>query len=360
MRYINYIGLGAGALFFANMCLEQVNIASFGLTSIAYAKEGKGGGNGNGGGGGNGKGGGQGSASGGKSGSGSQGGKSHAGGQAKASHAKTGGNKAVARSDKARSVGKKRDLRPDKALSPANVARLEKHTQRKSIALPHRVSTPKWKEDDEAKNFHAKLGRLNSLNRNYHAYLNTQSPHFASLSAFVRASAEFDLAQGDLTAARDRLAAAEEGLGALVANSGITAYDDAEGIYDDPTLADLQDRLDHLDSLTVAPADEEAFNAERDALRSILGSAEAAEVTDAETVVGDAEAAATVASIGTGDEALKQALLDAANNNRVAQYGDDYIDLDVMDWAKQVLGVGDAFGKIDEVREALEPQGDLD
>jgi hypothetical protein len=27
----------------------------------------------------------------------------------------------------------------------------------------------------------------------------------------------------------------------------------------------------------------------------------------------------------------------------------------MMDWAKDVLGVGDAFGKIDEVRETLEP-----
>ena len=47
-------------------------------------------------------------------------------------------------------------------------------------------------------------------------------------------------------------------------------------------------------------------------------------------------------------------MLDAANKNRVAQYGEDYIDEDIMGWAKDVLGVGDAFGKIDEVQDTLE------
>ena len=87
MRYINYIGLGAGALFLANVCLEQVGLSSLALSSVAYAKDGKGGGNGNGGGGGNGKGGGHSNSGGGKSGSGGQGGKSGSGGQgSKSSH----------------------------------------------------------------------------------------------------------------------------------------------------------------------------------------------------------------------------------------------------------------------------------
>jgi hypothetical protein len=56
---------------------------------------------------------------------------------------------------------------------------------------------------------------------------------------------------------------------------------------------------------------------------------------------------------GTDDEALRQALVDAANKNRVEQYGDDYINDDVMEWAKDVLGVGDRYGTIDQVREAI-------
>ena len=42
-----------------------------------------------------------------------------------------------------------------------------------------------------------------------------------------------------------------------------------------------------------------------------------------------------------------------ANANRVAQYGDDYLDAETMDWAKAVLGVDDAEGKIDQVKAAL-------
>jgi hypothetical protein len=86
---------------------------------------------------------------------------------------------------------------------------------------------------------------------------------------------------------------------------------------------------------------------ESDALKSVLGSDEA-------KALAEAELAADQAAIGTDDDTLRQALLDAANKNRVAQYGDDYINDDVMDWAKDVLGVGDADGTIDRVRETLE------
>ncbi len=365
MRYINYICLSAGALFLANICLEQVGTASFALSSVAYAKEGKAGGNGNGGGGGNGKGGGHSNSGGGKSGSGGQSGKSGSGGQgsksrtgglAKASQAKSGGNESFARSNGKHSTSRKADARLAKSLGTQNLARLEKPAHHKRVALPDQVAAPDWKEDDKAKNFHAKLGRLNSLTRNYHAYLNTKSPRFASLAAFVRASAVLDLAQADLTAARDRLAAAEDDLGTLVSSSGITAYDDAVGIYDDPTLADLQDRRDYLDSVTVAPEDEDAFRDERDALQSILDSETANEVTEAQADLIGADATAAGSSIGTDDDALRQALLDDANDNRVAKYGEDYVDAEMMDWAKNVLGVGEAFGKIDEVRQELEAE----
>jgi hypothetical protein len=77
-------------------------------------------------------------------------------------------------------------------------------------------------------------------------------------------------------------------------------------------------------------------------------------VTEAETSLDEAELAAETAAVGTDDEALKAALLDAANDNRVAEYGEEnYVDQEMMDWAKDLLGVGDAYGKIDEVRETL-------
>ncbi len=45
---------------------------------------------------------------------------------------------------------------------------------------------------------------------------------------------------------------------------------------------------------------------------------------------------------------LVEALMVAANDNRVAQYGDGYVDADLLDWAKQQLGVGDYEGLIDD------------
>jgi hypothetical protein len=96
------------------------------------------------------------------------------------------------------------------------------------------------------------------------------------------------------------------------------------------------------------------LDAEISGLESILGSSDAAALADAEAAAAEAQAAADEAAIGTDDNALKAALLDAANKNRVAQFGDDYIDDEVMNWAKDVLGVGDDFGKIDEVRQSIE------
>ncbi len=237
--------------------------------------------------------------------------------------------------------------------SKAKVAKATKPARTELAVLPGTMAAPELKPFKE-KNLNAKLAGLNSLNRNYHAYLNSQSPRFASIAAFVRNSAEFDIANEKLAAAEAELAASQAGFDSLVADAGLTPYDGEVGVYDNPTLAELQDRLDHLNSVTVAPEDEAAWAAERDALESILASEEADALADAEEAELEAQAIADEAAIGTDDEALRAALLDAANQNRVEQYGDDYLDDDIMDWARDVLGVGEDFGKIDEVRETLE------
>ncbi|MDQ0324086.1 hypothetical protein QO002_006293 [Pararhizobium capsulatum DSM 1112] len=56
------------------------------------------------------------------------------------------------------------------------------------------------------------------------------------------------------------------------------------------------------------------------------------------------------------DEALSAALLSAANKDIgvIGQPGDVIVaDPEVMAWAKTVLGVGPAVGKIDQVRDVL-------
>ena len=304
------------------------NLGSFDLSSAHARGNGNGGGNGNG----SGNGGGHGN-----------GGKAEKGERGKSASAK----------DRSGSSSRATASKERKSSSKVKTANSERVRGPRVAALPAAVELPEAKPIKE-KNFRAKLAGLNSLNRNYHAYLNSQAPRMAGIQAFVMASAQLDIATAELAAANSTVAAAQVNFDSLLSNTEITPYDDAVGIYDDPTLAELEDRLEHLNSVTVAPEDEEAWAAEVDALEGLLESTEATALADAEKAAADAQLAADEAAAGTDDEALRQALLDAANENRVAQYGDDYVDDEMMDWAKDLLGVGDDFGKIDEVRESLE------
>ena len=236
MKLGNCLLIGAAGLAIAALPLNLESIA-FGSPepSSAFAKSDHGGGNGNGNGGGHGH-------------SGEHGKSSDAGGRGKSGRMGIGPGHS----------GKLRAIAGDAAhggkAKKATDTRVAKSAKKKGgevelAALPDTVVVPEPKE----KSLHARLAGLNSLKRNYHAYLNSNDPRMASIRAFVMASANDEL-------------------------------------------------------------------------------------TDEEV-----------------DEALRDALMDAANRNRVAQYGDDYVNDDVMDWAKDVLGVGDdRFGKIDEVRDTLE------
>lgn len=260
------------------------------VAAQALAKEGGGKGGGNGGGGDHGNGGG--------------------GGQGKSEHS---AGKSAKNSSAKKSVSSKK-TRPTKTA--------------KQAAAKHQVASLA-----KEKNLRARLGSLNSLRRNVNAYLNSKSPRFAAVQAFVMASARYDLA---LDAARK-------------ANA---------------TLADAQARLtalnSELDALTSLTPDEIAAMTpeEQAALPGRIAdlqaevAAQQATVADAEADAAAAEAAAAQAAVGTDDAALEDALREMSNKTPA----DGTIDPDVLDWAKDVLGVGDAVGKIDEVRETLEQQ----
>lgn len=201
------------------------------------------------------------------------------------------------------------------------------------------------------KNLNARLAGLNSLKRNYHAYLNSQSPRMALIREYVINSAKLDLAVEAAAAAQAKADAAQLELdAAMAALGGITPYDGAAPVSDP---AALQDRLDALTAAgaPVDPAQLEAYNAELDALSDAIAAADS--LATAEQEAADAQATADAAAEGTTEEDLREALLAAANQNRVAEYGDAYLDDGVLDWAKDVLGVGDAYGKIDQVKEVL-------
>lgn len=324
----------------------QIDLASMTLDqTLAYAKGGNGnggnGGNGNGGNGGN-----RGGASNGKSAGGAKAGGTKSQGRQVSALSRSFDSLFGGKSAKAKSQRGKAKVNP----AAAAPSKREKHAKQQVAELPENVVPPEVKP----KNFNAKLGALNSLKRNYQAYIHSKSPRFAPVAAFVMASAKHELAVEAVTAGELGLAKAQEDFAAAVASGQLTAYDGAVDAYNDPTVESLGARLDALKATT---EDDPALDAERlaeiAAIEGVLAGTEAKSVTDAQTSLDEARNLADATIAGTDETALREALLSMANANRVAQYGDDYLDAQTMDWAKTVLGVDEAVGKIDQVKATL-------
>ena len=119
----------------------------------------------------------------------------------------------------------------------------------------------------------------------------------------------------------------------------------------------ILDALDAVDAEALSEEDAALLEAERAALEDALASDAYASLVEAEGDLDEAQARADAYEGETDDQALTEALLAAANPNRVEEYGADaYVDDEMLSWAKDLLGVGEAEGKIDEVRESLEAE----
>ncbi|MER8656713.1 hypothetical protein [Mesorhizobium sp. M0847] len=153
------------------------------------------------------------------------------------------------------------------------------------------------------KNIHAKLGRLNSLQRNANAFMHSKSNNFAGVQAFVTQSAIAKNAQSALDAANQAVTDAKAGLDALNAKAA-----DPNTLPEDvPTQADLDAAQAALDDATQ-----------------------------------DAAAAQTAATAA----AANVPSIDAA----LAQMANKPVDPEVTDWANSVLA-----DKIDQVAAKLAP-----
>jgi hypothetical protein len=139
------------------VALAPAAMGTFGVTGVAYAKDG----NGNGGGGGHGNDGGR-------------------GGSASSGHGKSGD----ARSDKNRKAD-----RTDRAPTLKSLFTVEKKSD-KAIKSEKTIKTA------NVKAAHSNTAGINSLNRNYHAYLNSNDPRMAAVSAYAIAYAEFEAENG--------------------------------------------------------------------------------------------------------------------------------------------------------------------
>ncbi|RWE81181.1 MAG: hypothetical protein EOS63_10135 [Mesorhizobium sp.] len=155
------------------------------------------------------------------------------------------------------------------------------------------------------KNLHAKLGRLNSLQRNINAYMNSKSKKFAGIQAYVTAAAAAQNAQAALDAA----------------NAQLTT--------DQNKLADLTQQLADLnatDTTGFTPEQQAALDAQITDVQSQIDAQNAAITADTQAV---ADAQTEVTNTPAPDDAtLDAALQDMANKP---------VDQEVTDWAKGVL-----------------------
>lgn len=205
------------------------------------------------------------------------------------------------------------------------------------------------------KNLNAQLAGLNSLKRNINGLMNSSDPGMVELRSYVANGAALDIATVERAAAQGALTGL---LGALdsyvdtsVAGVGLVAYDGSD-VYADPTISGLQARQAELADVLATNPDNVEAQAEYDALTGVLndinGSGELQAVVTQQGVISGLEGDIATYQSLTTEEALRAALLVAANDNRVAEAGGDaYLTPEIMAWAEQMLGVGDANGLID-------------
>ena len=183
----------------------------------------------------------------------------------------------------------------------------------KSVPVPTEVAAV------TDRNLHAKLGWLNSLQRNYQAYLNAKDPKFAPIQDYVLTTAKAEVSLDQATAAQSA---------AVASYNSLTTYD-AKTI--DPTdMTAVAGRISDLQA-----AEPQLTGTELDEAKAELGALQS--IAAANEQVSTANAA--LAAAPTLDDALK-----TATNS-------DQVDPEVESWADGVLS-----GKIGDVKTSLESQ----
>lgn len=202
------------------------------------------------------------------------------------------------------------------------------------------TTTTKAAKAAKTKNLNAQLAGLNSLKRNINGLMNSSDPRMELVRGYVEASAALETATAALTDAELTLGELkgtfETYLDSYVAG-GLAVNFDAP-VYEDPSLETLALRLGELDAAIALDPLDQAAAAERTALLAALEvintSPEAVAVNTQQGVVDGLEEEVAGLEELTTEEALKAALLAAANKNRVAEAGGEaYLTPEIMAWA---------------------------
>jgi len=202
------------------------------------------------------------------------------------------------------------------------------------------------------RNLRAQLGGLNSLNRNINGLMNSSDPRMDGVREFILASVESERALEQVELAQITLGDAETALGdhlaLLLSENG----------FEGGTLSDLESRLAELESAPLLEDDEgfQEWQQERDLLVATLELVRTdetlqgllTEFSDSEALLAELETTAAQLGESASEENLIAALLLAANKNRVAQSGEEYLTPEILEWAQKVLGVGEYQGLIDD------------
>ncbi len=191
-------------------------------------------------------------------------------------------------------------------------------------------------EDEGKKRGNGELGRLNSLKRNINGLMNSNDAKMDGIRAYIIANGALVDAEADLETANTALTDAQTAYAALVASLGVDSYPDT-------TPAGLQLSLDAVnEALVLDPANPDLLAEQAlltTAISTLGSSTELQNLADATGDVQEATDAVAEAQEAVSPEALFAALESAANKP---------VTDDVVSWASEQLGVGDADGLIDD------------
>lgn len=160
------------------------------------------------------------------------------------------------------------------AKGKTKVASVEKSKPSKKVTSPV-TTTAKLKQAPKEKPLSAKLGSLNSLKRNYHAYMNAQDPRMAAIRAYVMAYAQFELENG-IDAVPVDPALSDEALSAALLSAANKKIDTA--LPGEPAVVDPEVMGWAKDVLGVGPS-----VGKIDQVREELASQQPADVVDQPT-----------------------------------------------------------------------------
>ncbi|WP_417691811.1 hypothetical protein [Roseibium sp.] len=195
------------------------------------------------------------------------------------------------------------------------------------------------------------------LDQSYRVYMTSEDPGLEKVQAYIEASIAQEEARENFVKADTKLQSAIVAF--RVRLSKVRSYDGTP--YEDATLESAAARLNELkaiDKSTISVTQAVYLDGEIVDLTAALDSPEAENLSEALSEYTAAQAAASSTdATAVSDATLKSAILSASSKPGSSVSDEDAtVDEATLAWAKSLLGVGAAHGKIDEIKAARTSQ----